>query len=404
MSAKETEQMLCCELTPWGILTAAVWFACALLMAFAAGHCGGSPTGAPPNVEVRHDAAVFTASVILILTDYDEENEEPLHPVGERVRQQMAKELPPELIADLKDFRADHPTHFTRCIGFALATEGPPSFTPLDVEEVAPKEGAVGARWHAVWHSHMASTRKHLAGLELLLKRTWAVPAVRRAFRDIEEDAVRHGMASAAALDRGIEAAIEYLQADPSHLQLKQVIIPNLLMSRGAMGFPMGEDTFLTIESPTAGRLGPADSDPVGDPHEFLHLLVMPATRDPGLVKTYPARLGRLFRIAIAYPLVAESYKSIEKWVDECIVNAVACRLVYDQGRPLAPITDPACPLAVQETVAGYLLEAWFYQKLADYEQGDMSFAEWFEQTVEQTTAEAVLAQLEALGITVRGS
>jgi hypothetical protein len=250
----------------------------------------------------------------------------------------------------------------------------------------------------------MAATREDLAGLELLRERTWGVPAVRRAFRDIQEEALQHGMASAAALDRGIEAALEYLQADPAHLQLKQVIIPNLLMSRGAMGFPMGEDTFFTIESPTAGRLGPADSDPVGDPHEFLHLLVMPTTRDPGLVKTQPARLGGLFHRAMAYPLVAESYSSVEKWVDECLVNAVACRLVYDQGRPLVPLNEPACPLVVQETAAGYLLEAWFYEKLADYEQGDMSFAEWFKQTVQQITTEAVVEQLEGLGIAVKES
>jgi hypothetical protein len=102
----------------------------------------------------------------------------------------------------------------------------------------------------------------------------------------------------------------------------------------------------------------------------------------------------------MAYPLVAESYSSVEQWVDECLVNALACRLVYDAGRPLAPLNDPACPLVVQETAAaGYLLEAWFYEKLADYEQGDMSFAEWFRQTVEETTEEAVLEQLRALGI-----
>ncbi len=250
----------------------------------------------------------------------------------------------------------------------------------------------------------MTSVRKDLPGLELLLEKTWGLPAVRRAFRDIEDEAVKHGMASAAALNRGIEAAIEYLQADPSHLQLKQVIIPNLLMSRGALGFPMGEDTFFTIESPTAGRLGPADSDPVGDPHEFLHLLVMATTREPGLVKTYQTRLGELFRRAMAYPLVAESYSSVEKWVDECTVKAVACRIAYDAGRPLAPINDPACLLAVQEAAAGFLLEPWLYGKLGDYEQGDLSFAEWFAQTMEQTTTDAVLGQLQALGITVTDS
>lgn len=373
----------------------------ALLLSFAGGTSQGAPSE-PGRVEVRHDPAVFTASALLNLTDYDEENDEPLHPAGETVRQQMAKELPPELVAELKEFRAAHPVHFTRYIGFALSTEGPPSFTPLNVEEVAPKEGAVGARWHAVWHSHMASTREELGGLELLLKRTWGVPAVQRAFRDIEEEAVQHGMASAAALDRGIETAIEYLQADPSHLQMKHVIIPNMLMSRGAMGFPMGEDTFFTIESPTAGRLGPADSDPVGDPHEFLHTLVMPATREPGLLEEYPARFGGLFRRAMAYPLVAESYSSVEKWLDECLVKALACRIAYDKGRPLAPLSDPSCPLAVQEAVAGFLLQTWFYEKLGDYEQGGMSFAEWFRQTVEHTTEEAVLDHLEELGISVK--
>ncbi len=381
---------------------AAACFVCALLVSTAAGPSGSGSADAAGRVQVRHDAAVFTASVLLNLTGYDEENDEPLHPVGERVRRQMAEEVPAELLAELKEFRADHPTHFTRYIGFALSTEGPPSFTLRDVDEVAPKEGTVGARWHEVWHSHMASIREDLAGLEFFLKRTWGVPAVQRAFRDIEEEAVRHGMASAAALDRGIEAAIAYLKADASHLQLKQVIIPNLLMSRGALGFPMGEDTFFTIESPTAGRLGPADSDPVGDPHEFLHLLVMPATRDPGVAETYAARFGRLFRIATAYRLVAESYRSVGNWVDECLVKAVACRIAYDAGRPLAPITDPACPLAVQEAVAGFLLEPWLYEKLADYEQGDASFAEWFQQTVEGITEEAVLAQLQALGITAR--
>ena len=165
--------------------TAAACLASMLVLALAAGGSDSASAGPSERVQVRHDAAVFTASVLLILTDYDEEKDEPLHPVGERVRREMAKELPSELIADLKEFRADHPTHFTRYIGFALATEGPPSFTLRDMDEVAPKEGAVGARWHAVWHSHMAATRENLGGLEFLLKRAWGVPAVQRAFRDI---------------------------------------------------------------------------------------------------------------------------------------------------------------------------------------------------------------------------
>jgi hypothetical protein len=380
----------------------AAFSACALLLSCAAGKSQGAPSGPPGRVEVRHDAAVFTASILLNLTGYDEENDESCHPVRERIRQQMAEELPAELTAELKEFRSDHSTHFMAYIQFALSTEGPPSFTLRDVDEVAPKDGAIGARLHEVWHSHVTSVRKDLAGLELLLKKIWEVPAVPRAFRDVEQETVQYGMPSAAALDHAIEAAIAYLKADPSHLQLRQMIIPNLLMARGALGVPMGEDTFFTVESPTSGRLGPAGSDPSGDPHEFVHVLVAPATRERSLVKTYPTRFGGLFRRAMMDPHVAGNYNSHEDWVDECMVKAVACRIVYDTGRPLAPVGDPACPLAVMEASCGFLLEAWFYEKLAEYEQGNMSFTEWYEQTVEHTTEDAVLAHLEELGVVVK--
>lgn len=385
--------------------TLAAVSACALLVSAAAGQSRGAPSEHPGRVEVRHDPAVFTASILLNLTGYDEKNGESFHPVRERVRKQLAAELPAELMAELREFRDAHPQHHTTYITFALLTGGPPSFIPRDVDDVAPKEGASGADWDDTWQSHVTSVRNDLAGLDDLLQKTWAEPAVRRAFADIEQEAVHYGLPYVAALNRGIEAAIVYLKADHSHLQLRQVIIPNLLMRHSeAMGFPMGRNTFLTIQGPGAGRFGPADSDPVGDPHEFLHLLVNPVALDPRLVETYPARFGELFRKAMMYPIPAQVYTSAENWVAECAVKAVACRIAYDVGRPLVPIGDPACPLAVTETSFGFLLEAWFYDKLADYEQGDMSFAEWFKQTVEQTTTDAVLEQLEALGIAVKDS
>jgi hypothetical protein len=388
------------EMSLCDVLVSSALSACALLLSGAAGQSQGASPDPPKRVEVRHDAAVFTPSVLINLTGYDEEAEASFHTVRERVLRQSTDELPADLLADLNEFRGSHPNPHMSYITFVFLTERTPSFAMRDVDEVAPKEGISGADWHRLWHSHVTSVRNDLAGLELLLAKIWAALAVRRAFRDVEHEAVQYGMPYVAALDRGIEAAIAYLQAEPAHLRFRQVIIPNLLMRHGeAMGFPMGEDTFFTIQGPGAGRRGPAD--PVGDPHEFLHLLANPVALDPCLVKTYPRRFGGLFRRAMTYPIVKQNYRSIQNWVAECAVKAVACRITYDAGRPLAPVGDPACPLAVQEASFGFLLEAWFYGKLADYEQGDMSFAEWFEQTVAQTTTEAVPAQLQALGITV---
>jgi hypothetical protein len=381
---------------------AAACFACTLLVAVAAGWPGSASADPAGRVAVRHDATVFTASVLLNLTGYDEENADSFHPVRERVRREMAEEVPTELLAELEQFRGSHPQHHTRYTVFALSTEGPPSFALREVEEMAPEDGGLGPGWQEVWHSEVTRMRRDLAGLELLLARLWAVPAVPRAFQQAEHEALASGRPRASALNRGIEAAVDYLKADPSHLRLRQVIIPNLLMAhRQAMGVPMGGATFISVEGPGAGSLGPADAEAVGDPHEFLHLLVAPATRAPNLVEAYPVRFGELFRRAMTYPGLPYSYGSHEAWVDECLVKAVACRLVYDAGRPLAPLDDPACPLAVQETSMGYLLEAWFYEKLAEYEQGDMSFAEWFQETFEETTAEAVLERLQALGVAV---
>jgi hypothetical protein len=382
--------------------TAAAFLACALLVSVAAGWSGSTSADPVGRAEVRHDADVFTASVLLNLTGYDEENADSFHPVRERVRRQMAEGVPAELLAELEGFRSSHPQHHTRYVIFALSTEGPPSFGLREVEAMAPGEGGAGAEWQEVWHSEVTRLRRDLAGLELLLAELWAAPAVPRAFQEAEHEALESGRPRTSAINRGIEAAIAYLKADPSHLRLKQVIIPNLLMShRQAMGVPMGGATFITVEGPLDVNLGPAGPEPIGDPHEFLHILVAPATRAPDLVEAYPERFGALFRQAMTYPRMQGSYRSHEAWVDECLVKAVACRLVYDAGRPLAPIDDPACPLAVHETVTGYLLEAWFYDKLGTYEQGDMSFAEWFRQTVEATTEEAVLEQLQALGIAV---
>ena len=382
--------------------TAAALFACALLVSIAAGGSSSASADAAGRVEVRHNAAVFTASVLLNLTGYDEENADSFHPVRERVRRQMAEGVPAELLAELKGFRSSHPQHHTRYVIFALSIEGPPSFALREVEAMAPAEGGPGAGWQEVWHSEVSRLRGDLAGLELLLAKLWAVPAVPGAFREAEQEALESGRPRASAINRGIEAAIAYLQADPSHLQVRQVIIPNLLMShRQAMGVPMGCTTFVTVEGPLDVNLAPAGPEPMGDPHEFLHLLVAPATRAPDLVQTYPERFGELFRQAMEYPHMQGNYRSHEGWVDECLVKAVASRLVYDEGRPLAPLGDPACPLAVHETVAGYLLEAWLYEKLVEYEQGDLSFVEWFRQTVEETTEEAVLEQLQSLGIAV---
>ncbi len=345
-----------------------------------------------PRVEVQHDARVFTASIFLNLTGYDEENAPAFHPVRTRLREEMQAAVPPELVSECKDFRGAHPLHHTAYIWLAMLTDGPASF------EIAHTEAAAACPVPMIGQ-HARQIASQLAGLRELLCRLWGLAAVRDAYVDVQPEVLAHGEAGARLLEPNVCKAIAYMKADPGAVLARYTLIPNLLFSYWqAIGVPIGMH-FNEVRGPVTVRPGAPDPHATGDPHEFVHLLVAPTSWDLGRVDAHASRLDGLFRRALTYDLVGRNYDSFAAFTNECLVNAVSCRVLRGPA-PLAPLGAPASPSVVGEAHLGFLMETWFYERLEAYERRSLEFAEWFEQTMAAATTDRVLEHLARLGVT----
>lgn len=341
------------------------------------------------RVQVRHDPRVFTISVLLNLAGYDHENAPAFHPVRARLRQELAPAVPTGLVADFRGFWQEHGWHHIFFITHALLTDEPPLFTPMTAADITPQTMPLGGDFA---RGHFIRLLTEMAG-HSFLQRAWEVPALQAAFHSIEDESLTHARLMADALERGVERAVTYLGADPDYLELPYVLVSDLLLSYWeACQNPIG-DSFIEVRGPVFAKPGDPVPFSMEDPHEFVHIPLIPVTRDPARVAAYQPRIDDLFRRAMTYPMMKANYGSPRDWLDECLVKAVCCRLVYNTGS-LQPRS-----VAVQEASLGYLLEPWFYEKLADYEPGKITFAEWFDRIMADFDAAAVLRQLASLGI-----
>ncbi|MCJ7676099.1 MAG: hypothetical protein MUO35_00070 [Anaerolineales bacterium] len=345
-----------------------------------------------PRVGVEHDARVFGASVLLNLTGYDEENGPAFHPVRARLREETRAAVPRALIAECTGFRDAHPLHGSAYMWLAMLTDGPPCFDLVHVETAA-------ASPIPMIEEHVRHIAHELAGLRELLRKLWDLAAVRNAYEGTRPEVLAHGEAHARILEPNVAEAIAYMRTDPAALLARYTLIPNLLSSYWqAMGIPIGMH-FHEVRGPVTAVPGAPDPHATGDPHEFVHMLVAPTSWDPSRVDAHASRLDGLFRRAQGYD--AARYDSFILFMNECLVDAVSCR-VRQGPVPLASLDDPNRPQVMEDARAGLLMAPWFYEHLETYERRTASFAEWFDETMAAATTEGVVEHLARFGVIVR--
>jgi len=329
-------------------------FAVATLACTSARQRGG---GSPPTlesalereIEVREDATVFTLFALLNVAGYDEENREAgMHPVRVRVREALEKNLNPQLRKDLRAFYAQHAQEadtWSYSV-VAMATSGPPSFTPT-----------------REWTDELVQDARFgdLAPLHELLRRFYQSARVEELYAPVRPAYLAVIGDYRGAIHRETAAALAYSRTQLTELTASGErehprVIPNLLDSYFRATSFVLENRFLSLEGP---------QEKVGyNPHEFLHAVTNPAVYGAAL----PAMddLLREARAALEEP--ESRYTSPAAFVDENLVRALSLRYRV----PEHPEKEPSLEKAMlEEWRSGYVLERYFWEQLAVYERQD---------------------------------
>jgi hypothetical protein len=310
------------------------------------------------RVKLVEDPAIFTLFTLLNVAGYDDENRETgMHPVRRRIRAEVDTLISPEFKARLREFYDLHRAQaspWTYCV-VAKASSGPPDFAP-----------------DSVWTQDLKG-KGEFAGMDkvhALLREFHRKIPMDRLHGEVRRDYVAYIRDYRKAVHREAAAALDYARIrDVSELpgqgQLV-VVIPNLLDSyRRATSFVLG-DTLYSVEGP---------QEKVGyNPHEFIHAVTNPAVYDPSLsAKSEKARpLLQALRTANA----EGDFRSPAALLDESLVRAVSLRYGFANASPEERSALEADML--KEYRAGYILERYFWEKLADYEASNESLRQYY--------------------------
>jgi len=327
--------------------------------------CGRGAHGVHGNLESQikrrvklvEDPTIFTLFALLNQAGYDEENRSAgMHPVRLRVRAEVDTLISPEFKGRLREFYDVHrasASTWTYCV-VAKASSGPPDFAP-----------------DSVWTKELAG-KGEFNGMEkvhALLREFHRKLPVDRLYGDVRKEYVASIHAYRKAVHTEVAAALAYCRVhDVSELAGGQVcvVVPNLLDSyRRATSFVLG-DTLYTIEGPQekAGY----------NPHEFIHAVTNPAVYDPGLAEK--SEKARPVLEALRAVKAEGDFRSPAALLDESLVRAVSLRYRTAGATPeeVASLEQDM----LKEYRAGYVLERYFWEKLADYEKSTQSLRKYY--------------------------
>jgi len=330
-------------------------------------------------IAVEEDATVFTLFALLNGAGYDTENSAgAMHPARLEVRRMLALQLPPALQTEIRNYYAGKgprvtPWHYSVA---AMSTSGPPDFRPT-----------------AEWTDEISRLPDFakLSDLHPLLRRFHRQARVPSLYRKVRPAYVSYIAAYNEVVRQETGAVLTYLRVGVgdglvagSGEQGRARVIPNLLESyETAFSFKLG-GRFISVEG-AQKKIG-------YNPHEFVHAVTNPLSYDPrhaGL----QAPAGAL--VAEARKAMGEgaATKSIAAFMDECLVRAISLRYLA-RGDParLARLEN----VMLEEYRQGYILERFFWERLADFEAKRESLAEAYPRMLAQLDAEAELDRWQA--------
>ena len=327
------------------------------------------------KIRVTENQTVFALFCLLNLGGYEEENNSAgMHPVRVRVRQELARKVPPELAQRVREYYRQHPkAEPYEYSVVALSTGGPPGFE-------------LTAGWADV---NKDARFAALADLPDLLREFSSSTPLDSIYAGVQADYRKYIEDYHAAVVTEVAKVTAYCRVPVSALGNSAggetphaVVVPNLLQSFDrAFGFVLG-DTFYSIEGPFT-KMG-------YNPHEFVHNITSPMSYDPRL-KALQVPAQPLFEIAKKQPDVGD-VANLQNFLDENLVRAICLRYLNNGDPARAQRLQQAM---MQQYRTGYPLIPFFYEQLAGYEKSPLPLRDYYPRMLKDLRVKDELARWE---------
>lgn len=304
------------------------------------------PAAGQPAQSGQLDAspALFTVLAALNAAGYDADAASASnHPLRAQVKQAVLAKNPPSL-SKIREFYGAHRTgsataDLGQYISYALSIDGPPIFKPRYSEAQMPPDTIALAGFSDLLQSFYQE-----AGIDELWRQ--AQPAIDRLAEQY------HGPASQTILDANLYLRFPTSGAGGRRFQIYLDVLgpPNQVHTRS-----LGDEYFVVVTPSAQPRIRDIR-------HAYLHYLIDPlAIRYYGLLDTKKDVLD----LAQGSPLLAEEYKNDAGLLaGMCMVKAVEARMDRSSG-----------PAHVEQSMKeGYILTAYFYEALLQYEKQEQAF------------------------------
>jgi len=322
------------------------------------------------KVVLTENKTIFTLFCLLNLGGYDEENNPAgMHATRIQVRQQLAREAPPEVARRIRSFYQAHknadPYNYSVV---AMLTSGPPDFKFTAQWPDVSKDPSFGS----------------LEGLPPLLRDLYATAPIEKIYAGVRPDYRRYIDLYRAAIVAQVSKVLTYCRvstlADISGGEVQHAaIIPNLLDSFDhAFSFVLS-DTFDSVEGP---------QEKIGyNPHEFVHSITNPISYD-ATYKTLQEHAGPLYDVARTIPGIGD-VDSLQNFLDENLVRAISLKYL-DDATPAR--SAKLREVMMQEYRSGYILERFFYEQLGEYEKSGQGLSAYYPTMLKRLDAKYELA------------
>jgi hypothetical protein len=326
------------------------------------------------RLSVSESRTVFTLFALLNVAGYDvENNSQGMHAVRTRMRERLARATPEPLRQRLRAYYRQHSkaatTHSYAAI--ALATSGPPGFTPT--KSFAEITGE--------------SPYRELKELPGLLREFHAAVSADNLYDGVRGEYLSYAGRYLSAVRVEVMKVMNYCRVSSSDElaggdEVKHaVVIPNLLDSYDRAFSLVLDDTFYSVEGP--------HSQFSYNPHEFIYSITTPL----GYSSRYhddQKRALPVFDAAKELPEIRSAHRTLQSFLDECLVKAIELKYL-DTGDPKrADVLHAAMMSSYRK---GYILTRFFYEQLALYEKTDKSLREFYPEMLRRLDAGMELAQ-----------
>jgi len=312
---------------------------------------GGVAAGELP-VTAEANPLVFAFFAGMNMAGYDTGLDGGMHPVRQAVREALA---------------AGDPAHFEEFKSFMLSGTTA-SLVSLVVNDIGPPPNFA-----------FSSSRGIAPDIAAALREIWEA-GVEVQWEEYAQDHEDYAVELSAPATDALRATLTYFGLEESPVSAVE-LIPNLLASNGTVArCEAKEGNILYI------MVGPEGLPPAGIVREFSAFLIGDEMRQALMDDTLQP-FEPVLEEAQKYELVARSYRGLQGFVSECLVRALAVRLVSGSAQDAESLQA----LLEAEAETGFLLTPAFYEALAGYEASGQAFLDYLPGLLAGIDAEAVL-------------